>query len=98
MYWIGLQPGDIHYNISSPGWGKHAWSCFFAPWNAGACIFIYNYTRFKAEALLATLEKYAVTSLCAPPTVWRLLIQADLKPWKVKLRELIGAGEPLNPK
>lgn len=97
MYWIGLQPGDIHYNISSPGWGKHAWSCFFAPWNAGACIFIYNYTRFKAEALLATLEKYAVTSLCAPPTVWRLLIQADLKPWKVKLRELIGAGEPLNP-
>lgn len=97
MYWIGLKPGDIHYNISSPGWGKHAWSCFFAPWNAGACIFIYNYTRFKAEALLATLEKYAVTSLCAPPTVWRLLIQADLKPWKVKLRELIGAGEPLNP-
>ncbi len=42
MYWIGLQPGDIHLNISSPGWAKHAWSCFFAPWNAGACVFIYN--------------------------------------------------------
>lgn len=97
MYWIGLQPGDIHLNISSPGWAKHAWSCFFAPWNASACIFIFNYARFKAEALLATLEKYGVTVMCAPPTVWRLLIQADLKPWKVQLRELIGAGEPLNP-
>lgn len=97
MYWIGLQPGDIHLNISSPGWAKHAWSCFFAPWNAGACIFIFNYARFKAEALLATLEQYGVTVMCAPPTVWRLLIQADLKPWKVQLRELIGAGEPLNP-
>ena len=42
MYWIGLQPGDVHLNISSPGWAKHAWSCFFAPWNAGACVFIYN--------------------------------------------------------
>lgn len=97
MYWLGLQPGDIHYNISSPGWGKHAWSCFFAPWNALACVFVYNYSRFKAEDLLATLERHGVTSLCAPPTVWRLLIQADLKAWKVKLRELIGAGEPLNP-
>ncbi len=97
MYWIGLQPGDIHLNISSPGWAKHAWSCFFAPWNAGACIFIFNYARFKAEVLLGVLEKHGVTVMCAPPTVWRLLIQADLKPWKVQLRELIGAGEPLNP-
>lgn len=97
MYWLGLQPGDIHLNISSPGWAKHAWSCFFAPWNAGACIFIFNYARFKAEALLGVLEKHGVTVMCAPPTVWRLLIQADLKPWKVQLRELIGAGEPLNP-
>jgi acetyl-CoA synthetase len=47
MYWIGLQPGDIHLNISSPGWAKHAWSCFFAPWNAGACIFIHNVARFR---------------------------------------------------
>ena len=53
MYWIGLRPGDIHLNISSPGWAKHAWSCFFAPWNAGACVFIYNYARFDAKAMLA---------------------------------------------
>lgn len=99
MYWIGLQPGDVHLNISSPGWAKHAWSCFFAPWNAGAAIFIYNYARFSAPALLGVLEKYEVNSLCAPPTVWRMLIQEDLAAWKdrLALREVIGAGEPLNP-
>ena len=99
MYWIGLQPGDVHLNLSSPGWAKHAWSCFFAPWNAGAAIFIYNYARFSAPALLGVLEKYKVNSLCAPPTVWRMLIQEDLAAWKdrLALREVIGAGEPLNP-
>ena len=99
MYWIGLQPGDVHLNISSPGWAKHAWSCFFAPWNAGATIFIFNYARFSAAALLGVLQQHRVTSLCAPPTVWRMLIQEDLSPWrgKLALREVIGAGEPLNP-
>lgn len=99
MYWIGLQPGDIHLNISSPGWAKHAWSCFFAPWNAGACIFLYNYSRFSAKSMLNVLEKYQVTTMCAPPTVWRMMIQEDLAAYKgrLKIRELIGAGEPLNP-
>ncbi len=99
MYWLGLRPGDIHLNISSPGWAKHAWSCFFAPWIAGACVFIYNSARFNAQGLLAALAQHGVTSLCAPPTVWRMLIQEDLAGWrnKLKLRELIGAGEPLNP-
>jgi len=99
MFWIGLQPGDVHLNISSPGWAKHAWSCFFAPWNAGACVFIYNYSRFNAQALLGVLEKCRVTTLCAPPTVWRMLIQEDLAAHRERLhlRELIGAGEPLNP-
>lgn len=99
MYWIGLQPGDLHLNISSPGWAKHAWSCLFAPWNAGACIFIHNVARFSAPALLGALERYGVTSLCAPPTVWRMLIQEDLASYKerLNLRELVGAGEPLNP-
>ena len=99
MYWIGLQPGDLHLNISSPGWAKHAWSCLFAPWNAGACIFIHNTARFSAQALLGVLERYGVTSLCAPPTVWRMLIQEDLASYKtrLRLRELVGAGEPLNP-
>ncbi len=99
MYWLGLKAGDVHLNISSPGWAKHAWSCFFAPWNAGACIFIFNYARFSAPALLETLERHSVTSLCAPPTVWRMLIQQDLAAHRERLhlREVIGAGEPLNP-
>jgi len=99
MYWIGLKPGDVHLNISSPGWAKHAWSCFFAPWNAGACIFLYNTARFQAQSLLGVLSRCKVTSLCAPPTVWRMLIQEDLAAarGRLSLREVIGAGEPLNP-
>lgn len=97
MYWVGLQEGDVHYNISSPGWAKHAWSSFFAPWNAGACIFVYRAARFSASATLKTIVDKGVTTLCAPPTVWRLFIQEDLAAYKVKLRALVGAGEPLNP-
>lgn len=97
MYWIGLKPGDIHYNISSPGWAKHAWSCFFAPWNAGATVFAYNCARFNAKGTLNMVSRYAVTTLCAPPTVWRMLIQEDLASYPVRLREVIGAGEHLNP-
>jgi acetyl-CoA synthetase len=97
MYWIGLKPGDVHWNISSPGWAKHAWSCFFAPWNAGATIFVYNYERFSARACLDVICRCGVTSLCAPPTVWRMMIKENLAAWKPPLRELVGAGEPLNP-
>ena len=97
MYWIGLQQGDVHWNISSPGWAKHAWSCFFAPWNAGATVFVYNYERFSAKGALDTIVRCGVTSLCAPPTVWRMMIKEDLAAWKPPLRELVGAGEPLNP-
>ncbi len=97
MYWIGLKPGDVHLNISSPGWAKHAWSCFFAPWIGEATIFIYNYSRFDPAALLRVLRTHEVTSLCAPPTVWRMLINADLSGGSGSLREVIGAGEPLNP-
>ena len=97
MYWLGLQPGDIHLNISSPGWAKHAWSCLFAPWNAGATVFVVNQPRFDAKGLLATIGRCGVTTLCAPPTVWRLFIQEKLADFKVSLREVCGAGEPLNP-
>jgi acetyl-CoA synthetase len=97
MYWLGLQAGDVHLNISSPGWAKHAWSCFFAPWNAGATVFVVNQPRFDAKGLLATIGRCGVTTLCAPPTVWRLFIQEKLATFKVSLREVCGAGEPLNP-
>jgi acetyl-CoA synthetase len=97
MYWLGLRPGDVHLNISSPGWAKHAWSCFFAPWNAEVTVLVYNYARFDAAALLGQLREREVTSFCAPPTVWRMLINADLSGGPGTLREVIGAGEPLNP-
>jgi len=97
IYVLGLQPGDVHLNISSPGWAKHAWSCFFAPWIAGATIFIANQPRFNARYLLDAIVEHDVTTLCAPPTVWRMLIQEDLKACKTKLREVLAAGEPLNP-
>lgn len=97
MFWLGLQPGDVHLNISSPGWAKHAWSCLFAPWNAGATVFVVNQPRFDAKGLLATIGRCGVTTLCAPPTVWRLFIQEKLDAFKVSLREVCGAGEPLNP-
>ncbi|RHW29134.1 AMP-dependent synthetase [Nocardioides immobilis] len=97
MYWIGLQPGDVHLNISSPGWAKHAWSCFFAPWLAEATILAYNYVRFDAAALLDVLRDQHVTTFCAPPTVWRMLINTNLSGGRGSLREVIGAGEPLNP-
>jgi acetyl-CoA synthetase len=97
MYWIGLQPGDVHLNIASPGWAKHAWSNVFAPWNAEATVFLYNYTRFNPKALLEQISRHRVTTFCAPPTVWRMLIQEDLASWRVPLHEVVGAGEPLNP-
>ncbi|NJC63346.1 AMP-binding protein [Planosporangium flavigriseum] len=97
MYWQGLRPDDVHLNISSPGWAKHAWSNVFAPWNAGATVLVVNQARFNAAGLLDTIVRCGATTFCAPPTVWRLLIQADLGAWTVPLRECVAAGEPLNP-
>jgi acetyl-CoA synthetase len=98
MYWLGLQPGDVHLNISSPGWAKHAWSNVYAPWNAEGTALILGHQRFSADVLLSVLARQRVTTFCAPPTVWRLLIQADLTAADVSmLRECVAAGEPLNP-
>ncbi|MGH8154846.1 MAG: AMP-binding protein [Rhodanobacteraceae bacterium] len=99
MYWIGIRPGDVHFNLSSPGWAKHAWSSFFAPWNGEATIVAMNMDRFDPMALLKCLADQRVNTFCAPPTVWRMLIQQDLAAWrgKLSLRELVSAGEPLNP-
>jgi acetyl-CoA synthetase len=97
MYWIGLEPGDVHLNISSPGWAKHAWSNVFAPWLAEATVLVMNYTKFSAEELLGVLDRFGVNSFCAPPTVWRMLIQADLTGLRTPPQKVVGAGEPLNP-
>ncbi len=96
-YFIGSRPGDVHLNISSPGWGKHAWSSFFAPWIAEATVFVYNYLRFDAADLMSQLRECGVNTFCAPPTVWRMMILADLGERPEGLRQVVGAGEPLNP-
>ncbi len=97
FYWLGITPGDVHLAISAPGWAKHAWSCFFSPWIGEATIFAYNYTKFDAAALLGQIRRCGVNTFCAPPTVWRMLIQADLSEGPGSLREILSAGEPLNP-
>ncbi len=97
MFWIGIRQGDVHQNISSPGWAKHAWSSLFAPWNAGATIVVHDQARFSSARALDVLRDHAVTTLCAPPTVWRMMILESLGDRPHALRELVSAGEPLNP-
>lgn len=97
MWWLGVRPDDVHLNISSPGWAKHAWSSFYSPFLAEATVFVYNYARFDANTLMQVMETHHVSTFCAPPTVWRMLIQADLSRLSHPPRELVGAGEPLNP-
>ncbi|GAB3495432.1 AMP-binding protein [Nocardiopsis coralliicola] len=97
MYWIGVRPGDVHLNISSPGWAKHAWSSLFAPLNAQATVLVVDQPRFDAAALLDRVAAAGVDTFCAPPTVWRMLVQAGLGRWQTSIREAVSAGEPLNP-
>ncbi len=97
MYWLGLKEGDIHLNLSIPGWAKQAWSGFFAPWNAGSTVFVYNYYRFNAKTMLDVIVRHGVTTLCAPPTVWRMFVREDLASYPVRLREVTSSGEPLEP-
>ncbi len=95
--WVGLQRGDLHYNISQPGWAKFSWSSFFAPWNVGATILGYHSDRFVPKEQLQTIQDLKVTTFCSPPTSLRMLIQEDLAAYKFSLRECVAAGEPLNP-
>jgi len=98
MYWIGARKGDVHYNISAPGWAKYAYSSIFGAWNAEATSFLYNYSgKFDPNRVLSVIESHNVSTLCAPPTVWRFLLLENLKDYRFSLRELISAGEPLNP-
>jgi acetyl-CoA synthetase len=98
MYWIGIKPGDVHYNISAPGWAKYAWSSIFGVWNAEATSFVYNYTgKFNQKEILRMIEEHKIRTLCAPPTVWRFLLLENLKQYNFALREVVSAGEPLNP-
>ena len=96
---IGIKPGDIHNNLSQPGWAKWAWSCFFAPLNVGATTAGFYYpARLDVERYLGAVDRYKVNTFCAPPTAWRAFMLADLGKFKFEaLRESVSAGEPLNP-
>lgn len=94
----GIKPGDIHNNLSSPGWAKWAWSSFFAPLNVGAAATGFNFVTLDGRQYLEALVKHRVNVFCAPPTAWRMLINLDLTQYDLSaLNQSIGAGEPLNP-
>lgn len=95
--WVGCRYGDVHYNISSPGWAKFAWSSFFAPWNMGATIFANQVDAFVPREQLQAMSDYGISTFCGSPTVLRMLIQEDLSQYDLKLRTSCAAGEPLNP-
>lgn len=97
-FWLDLRPNDLHWNLSETGWAKAAWSNFFGPWNQGAALFIQDARgKFNARETLDLLQKYPITTFCAPPTAYRMLVQEELGRWKTRLRHCVGAGEPLNP-
>ncbi|HKS70122.1 MAG TPA: acyl--CoA ligase [Ktedonobacterales bacterium] len=98
-YWLDLRPDDLHWNLSETGWAKFAWSNFFGPWGEGAAMFIQDSRgKFNARETLEQLVKYPITTFCAPPTAYRLLVQEDLSQYRFQaLRWCVGAGEPLNP-
>ncbi len=94
----GLEPGDVHHNLSAPGWAKWAWSSFFAPFNLGATATGFNFTALNPEKYIATIAKYKVNSFCAPPTAWRAFVGLDLgKHDFSSMKYSLSAGEPLNP-
>lgn len=97
-FWLDLGPGDLHWNMSDTGWAKAAWSSLFAPWLMGAAIFVHHAPGFDPVAAMDLLETHPVTTLCAPPTAYRMFVRADLAGRAfVHLRHCVSAGEPLNP-
>lgn len=97
VFWHNLGPDSLHLTIADTGWGKAAWGKLYGQWIAGAAVFVYDHTRFKAEDILNMIGKYRITSLCAPPTVFRFLIQEDLGKYDLSsLHYLCTAGEALN--
>ncbi|MBV9282820.1 MAG: AMP-binding protein [Chloroflexi bacterium] len=98
-FWLDLRPDDLHWNLSDTGWAKAAWSSLFAPWNMGAASFVYRqYGKPDPARILSQFSDHGVTSFCGPPTIFRMLVQADLSTYRYdSLRSCVAAGEPLNP-
>ncbi|XP_043567875.1 acyl-coenzyme A synthetase ACSM3, mitochondrial isoform X4 [Chiloscyllium plagiosum] len=98
LYWLDLTPSDVMWNTSDTGWAKSAWSSFFSPWIQGACVFVHQMPRFDSKIILEVLSTYPITTFCSPPTVYRMLVQNNVKSYRFKsLQHCVSAGEPMNP-
>ncbi|MBR7126268.1 MAG: AMP-binding protein [Prevotella sp.] len=98
VYWHNLGPDSIHLTVADTGWGKAVWGKFYGQWFAGATVFIYDHEKFTAEKILRQIERYRITSFCAPPTIYRFLIREDFSAYDLSsLRYCCTAGEALNP-
>ena len=97
--WQDLKQSDLHFTLSDTGWAKSAWGSLFGQWIEGAAVFVYDIRgKFDPAEIPPLLEKYAITTFCCPPTIYRMLILLDLKQYNLsKLRHCVSAGEPLNP-
>ena len=98
-FWMDQRPTDLHWTLSDTGWAQAAWSCFFAPWNLGSALFIWDQRgKYEPGTTLQALEEYPITTFFAPPTAYRMLVLEDLESFRPKaLRHCMGAGEPVNP-
>ena len=98
VYWHNLHPGSLHLTVADTGWGKAVWGKFYGQWFAGATVFVFDHEKFNADTLLRQIEKYKVTSFCAPPTIYRFMIREDLSNYDLSsLEYCTTAGEALNP-
>lgn len=97
-YWQNVQEGGLHFTVADSGWAKAMWGKIYGQWIAGSSVFVYDYDVFNAKKMLSMIEKYRLTTFCAPPTVYRFLISEDLSTYDFSaLKYCVVAGEPLNP-
>ncbi len=98
VFWHNLHEGSLHLTVADTGWGKAVWGKFYGQWFAGATVFVFDHEKFNADTLLRQMEKYKVTSFCAPPTIYRFMIREDLSKYDLSsLEYCTTAGEALNP-
>ena len=98
VFWHNLHEGSLHLTVADTGWGKAVWGKFYGQWFAGATVFVFDHEKFNADTLLRQMEKYKVTSFCAPPTIYRFMIREDLSQYDLSsLEYCCTAGEALNP-
>ena len=96
-FWHNLHDGSLHLTIADTGWAKAAWGKLYGQWLAGANIFVYDHEKFTPADILHKIEQYRITSLCAPPTIYRFLIREDLSKYDLSsLEYCTTAGEALN--